>query len=100
LGENARIDNVARMASMAAASSACVIVGTLPPVFKSADVKVAIAHPLKWNGEIRSLVTEHRYLVADCRVAMEGKRGLFADSSESGWPPRTARGDRASPPGV
>jgi lysophospholipase L1-like esterase len=77
--ETPSINNVARMASMAAASSACVIVGTLPPVFKSADLELTLAHQQKWNSEIRRLAADHGYLVADYRPAMEGKRGLFGD---------------------
>lgn len=75
----ASIDNVSRMADMAAAAGACVIVGTLPPVFVADDLAATIAAQHRWNREIFSLAESYGYLIADYRSAMEDKPEIFAD---------------------
>jgi acyl-CoA thioesterase I len=74
----ASTENVVRMAEMAATAGACVILGTVPPVFVSTNL-LTVAVERAWNRDIHELAAAHGYRVADYRARMEGRPELFAD---------------------
>lgn len=85
LEEFPAVDNVGRMADMAAASGACVILGTLPPAFiAGVGIRETVEENLeaqqRWNADIKMLAQAHTYRVADYRTPMEARPELFADT--------------------
>lgn len=85
LEEFPTVGSVDRMADMASASGACVILGLLPPAFISGvgireTVEENLAAQQRWNADIKMLAQAHTYRVADYRTPMEGRPELFVDT--------------------
>ncbi len=85
LEEFPTVGSVDRMADMASASGACVILGTLPPAFIAGigireTVDENLSAQQRWNADIKMLAQAHAYRVADYRAPMEGRPELFADT--------------------
>lgn len=71
------------MADMASAAGACVILGTLPPLYVTARQNSTIEESnelvFRWNIDTHMLASAHAYRVADYHAVLDGHPELFDD---------------------
>lgn len=85
-------DNLQRIADMARAAGACVVLGTIPPTFFQigvhADLEETNSVGLWLARDIEMLARAYAYRLADYRPAFEGRPELFRDGlhpNEAGY---------------
>lgn len=75
--------SVQRMADMAQAANACVILGTLPPIYIGFGVREnsesTIAPVAAWNADTKIIARSYGYRVADYHAVLDGHPELFDD---------------------